>query len=115
MAQHFSELVCWQLARDLRNEVFRLSSAASNIAEGFGRRSHRDFAHFLDMSRASVNEIANRLGESAERRYLDEDEIATALNLVVRTRSATSRLMAYLLTTPTPNRPGSPPRRRGHR
>ncbi len=85
VAKHFSELVCWQLGRELRQHVFRLaalepisadfkfrsqlndaaSSICSNIAEGFGRRSHKDFAHFLDMARSSANEIENRLGEES--------------------------------------------------
>ncbi len=64
MARHFSELECWQLARSLQREVFQLlkkavfasnpksrdnlndaaSSARRNIAEGFGRRGHKEFA-----------------------------------------------------------------------
>ena len=125
-AKHFSELICWQLARDLRQIVFDLtsrstfnadfklrgqlndaaSSACANIAEGFGRKTHRDFSRFLDVSRTSVNEIENRLGESVERRYLKPDDITEALTLVKRTRSSTSRLMRYLDETPTPTRVG---------
>jgi four helix bundle protein len=124
VAKHFSELVCWQLARELRRLVFKLtsrstfnadftlrrqlndaaSSACSNISEGFGRRTHKDFSHFLDLSRSSANEIENRLGESVERDYLTSEDIAEALVLVKRVRSSTSRLMAYLDKTPTPGR-----------
>ena len=120
MAKHFSELICYQLGRQLRQEIFGLttqptfdqdlrfrgqlrdaaSSVCSNISEGFGRSTHRDFARFLDMSRSSVNEIENRLGESVERKYLKAAEIDKALNLGKRTRVATSRLMAYLKRTP---------------
>jgi four helix bundle protein len=122
VAKHFSELVCYQLGRELRKDVFSLttqpafncdlklrsqlrgaaSSVCSNIAEGFGRATHRDFARFLDMSRASINEIEDRLGESVERKYLKAAEIDRALNLGKRTRVATSRLMAYLKRTPDP-------------
>jgi four helix bundle protein len=58
-AKHFRELVCWQLARDLKIELYRFveqphvrrdfrycsqiwdtaASATSNIAEGFARRA----------------------------------------------------------------------------
>jgi four helix bundle protein len=126
VANHFSELICWQLGRDLRKEVFRLSasrrlvvdlkfrsqlndaasSVCANIAEGFGRRSHKDFAHFLDISRSSVNEVENRLMEAVERQYVSQSDIAEALPLVIRVRASTSRLMAYLCRTGTPNSPG---------
>src|SRR5207248_858125 len=106
MAKHFSELICYQLGRQLRQEIFGLttqptfdqdlrfrgqlrdaaSSVCSNISEGFGRSTHRDFARFLDMSRSSVNEIENRL------EYLKAAEIDKALNLGKRTRVAASRL-----------------------
>jgi four helix bundle protein len=67
MARHFSDLTCWQLARGLKKEVTKLlrkpvfkqnqrsrdnladaaSSVRRNIAEGFGRRGHKEFARFL--------------------------------------------------------------------
>jgi four helix bundle protein len=122
MAKRYSELICWQLARDLRKEVFILtskpafdqnfklrgqlldasSSAWANISEGFGRLTHREFHRFLEVSRSSVNEIENRLNEFVEKRYLREQEILTALNLCKRTRVATSRLMASLKHRPDP-------------
>jgi four helix bundle protein len=124
VAKHFSELICWQLARDLRREVFTLtsrvsfnqdfnfraqlrdasSSAAANISEGFGRLTHREFHRFLDVSRTSVAEVENGLGEAVERRYLTDEEIRTALNLCKRTRVAASRLMGYLKQQPDPPR-----------
>ena len=75
-ARHFKELRCWQLANELKKEVFifiahppaakdskfcddvrrSARSAASNIAEGFGRFTHREFAHFLSVARASLVE-----------------------------------------------------------
>ena len=124
MAKRFSELICWQLARDLRQEVFGLtsrktferdfklrgqlreaaSSAASNISEGFARLTHREFHRFLEVSRSSVIEVEDRLGESVEDRYLSPEEIARALNLCKRTSVATSRLMKSLKDRPDPPR-----------
>ena len=120
MAKRFSELICWQLARDLRREVFVLtskatfdqnfklrdqledasSSACANISEGFARLTHREFHRFLEVSRSSVNEVEDRLTESVEKRYLTEQDIRTSLNLCKRTRIATSRLI-YLASSST--------------
>src|SRR5687768_1156462 len=111
-ARHFSELICWQLARALQMHVFKLtakstfncdfklrdqlrsaaSSARSDIAEGFGRMTHRDFAVFLNRSCTSVNEVQNRLTEALDNGYVSDDEIATALVLCRRTCSAASSL-----------------------
>jgi four helix bundle protein len=122
MAKRYSELICWQLARDLRREVFILtskasvnqnfklrsqlqdasSSACANISEGFGRLTHREFHRFLEVSRSSVNEVEDRLIEFVEKRYLREQDIRTALNLCKRTRVATSRLMESLKQRPDP-------------
>src|SRR5438309_483625 len=51
-------------------------SIPANIAEGAGRRSAREFAHFLSNAQGSASEvdtellIANRLGYLAEDKYL---------------------------------------------
>ena len=132
MAKRYSDLICWQLARDLRREVFTLtsnstfnqnfkirdqlrdasSSACANISEGFARLTHREFHRFLEVSRSSVNEVEDRLTESVEKRYLTEQDIRTSLNLCKRTRVATSRLMASLKQRPDPERNRWPKKRR---
>ena len=52
------------LSRDfgLRNQLCRPAvSAMSNVAEGFARKTDRDFAHFLDMARGSCSEVQSLL------------------------------------------------------
>jgi four helix bundle protein len=132
MASHFSELTCWQLADELRQEVFLLtskssfnedfklrsqirdasSSAPSNIAEGFARLTHREFHRFLEVSRSSMNEVDERLGESVTNGYLRQEEIGRALNLAKRARVATSRLMKSIKNRPDPERNRWPRTRR---
>ena len=74
--RHFRELVCWQLSRELKLAVYEFierphirkdfkfcdqlreaaRSAPRNIAEGFSRRTHADFARLLDIARGSLAE-----------------------------------------------------------
>jgi four helix bundle protein len=89
--QRFEELIIWQRGQDLAvdiYETFRDSrdfgfkdqitraavSVSNNIAEGFNRKSRIEFARFLDIARASANEVksmsylAFRLGYISEER-----------------------------------------------
>lgn len=75
--ERFEELTCWQEARALTNEVYRmvgvgalakdfrlrdqLTSASvsvmTNIAEGFARYHRRAFIRFLDIAQSSAAEV----------------------------------------------------------
>jgi four helix bundle protein len=115
-ARRFQDLVCWQLARELKLAVYRFAetppvkrdfkfydqirdAAASpprNIAEGFARRSHADFARFLDVARASLAESQNHLIDAIDRGYLGEDEFKSMNTLAERTCGAIAALQRYL-------------------
>ena len=91
-ARHFSELDCWQLSNDFKREIYRIAerpaltrdrdlyhhirdsaaSAPRNIAEGFARRTHADFARFLDVARASLAESQNHLLDCVDRGYIQQ-------------------------------------------
>ena len=121
-ARHFSELICWQLARELQREIFKItskaafdrnldlrnelrdaaSSARRNIAQGFGRRTHRDIANFFNVSLTSVSEVEDELGEAVDNRYVTVEEIGVALNLCKRTFVATSRFRNSVKDRPDP-------------
>ena len=122
MARHFRDLTCWQLARGLKREVtdllkkpifdrnlrFRenLSDAASsvrrNIAEGFGRRGHKEFARFLNISLSSLKEVEDSLIESVDNEWVTEEEVAEALRFCKRTSVATARLRNAIKDKPDP-------------
>ena len=75
----FEKLEIWHVARALNLEIYRLTqkfpaaenygltsqmrrasvSTTANIAEGAGRNSDRDFAHFLEQAYASLMELAS--------------------------------------------------------
>jgi four helix bundle protein len=121
MAKHFKELVAWQRADPLRQAVWEIAartpamdfkfrdqwtdatrSICSNIAEGFGRRSHRDFARYLTHSCSSLREVEDLIHEAQRRGYLSSTEASELQTLVRRTAVPTGRLLRYLLDHPDP-------------
>lgn len=75
------------------------SSVPANIAEGFHRFSHRDFARFLTIARASLAEVEDRLHHGLTRGYLTADEHARLFVLIKRITTALGRLRTYLPRT----------------
>jgi four helix bundle protein len=122
MAREFTELAAWQLADELRSLVlavlarptvardFRFCdqckdsarSVCSNIAEGFGRYQHKDFARFLRIAVGSLNETRNHLIDGHRSGYLTADELERATGLIRRCSAACSALIRYLKSTPDP-------------
>ncbi|MCB1221519.1 MAG: four helix bundle protein [Planctomycetales bacterium] len=80
-AVSYKDLIVWQLAMDFVAEIYRLTgsfprdemygmtsqirraavSIPANIAEGNGRASRRDYAHFVSIALASAREIETLL------------------------------------------------------
>jgi len=88
-AERFEDLMIWQEARSLVNAIYdtmdkcrdfdfrsqlqRASiSAMNNIAEGFERRTKKDFAHFLDVSKGSAREVRSMLYLAEDRTFIPE-------------------------------------------
>ena len=119
-AKSVEELSAWQLANELRDQIHALtaerrsiddwsfrnqlraavSSVTCNIAEGFGRYRHREFAQFLNIARGSLFEVADHLREGVSRSYWTSEAIAEPLVLCRRTTGAVTRLIIYLKTHP---------------
>ena len=115
-ARHFRELTCWQLSHELKLGIYRFAeesqvkrdgrfyeqirdsaaSAPRNIAEGFARRSHADFARFLDIARGSLAESQNHLQDAMDRGYLEQEEFKRLNSLSERACAAVARLQRYL-------------------
>ena len=57
----------------LRSQIQRASvSIMANIAEGFGRRSDKEFANFLNMAHGSVSETQSHLYVALDLHYIDQ-------------------------------------------
>ena len=122
VARHFRELDCWQLAYTLKVGLYRVArhaarrgdfkfveqvrdaaaSAPRNIAEGFGCKTHKDFARFLDFARASLAECQNHIIDAVDRGYVANPEERDLLVLSQRAIGATAALARYLRSTPDP-------------
>src|SRR3989442_4033630 len=90
--KRFEDIQAWQKARvltkeiyvisgsgdfgkdfDLRSQIRRSSvSILANIAEGQGRRTDKDFAHFLNMSLGSVAETKSHIYLALDLGYLSQ-------------------------------------------
>ena len=76
------------------------TSAASNIAEGFGRCRHREFAQFLRIAMGSLSEVSDLLIDGRARGYVTATQLEAGIKLSTRARSACAALTKYLLRTP---------------
>jgi four helix bundle protein len=83
----------------LRDQVRRASvSIMANIAEGFGRRSDKEFANFLNMAHGSVSEVQSHLYVALDLNYIEStkfDEMYSLLDEISRmTLALAQRLRA---------------------
>ena len=79
-------------------------SIPSNIAEGFGRDSNTDFAHFLTIARGSLYETMTQLQIAVDLGYISALDPALEALISEVGRMLTSMLKKYgsLHCTPTP-------------
>jgi four helix bundle protein len=116
MARRYEDLDAWRLADRLRQEIIALtetgsasldfrfrdqtrdaaSSAARNIAEGFGRFRPRDFLRFMQFSISSTMEASDLITDGIEREYFNVSSIKAVTHLVQRSLQVLRRLLPSL-------------------
>jgi four helix bundle protein len=124
VARHFRELLVWQLADDLRQQIYRLTrrprfaaderlrkqtddaieSACRNIAEGFAG-SHKQFRNYLLIARRSLNEIRDCLRAALLKGHIGADDLPPIWALTRRLFPALASLIHHLETTDDHGRP----------
>ncbi|MEO5738987.1 MAG: four helix bundle protein [Vicinamibacterales bacterium] len=110
------DLDAWRLADQIRQRVVAVTASAptskdfkycnqirdsassvpANVAEGFARKSPRDFARFLSIAKGSLLETQDRILDGAERRYIGEQDAVELMQLTARCDRVITRLRAYL-------------------
>ena len=72
LVKNFPVYETYGLGGQLRRAVV---SIASNIAEGSGRASEKDFAHFLQVSLGSAHEVETQLHIAYQLGYITQDDL----------------------------------------
>ncbi len=118
---NFKELKIWQVSRGLAKEVYVLTrdfppderfgmtsqlrrcvvSISSNIAEGSGRGTDKDFAQFLNISLASSYQLESLLLISLDLGIVSSDQLSTLLPKVTEIQLMTYALIKALRQTTT--------------
>ncbi len=81
----------------LTNQMRRASvSIAANIAEGCGRSSRAQFAHFLDISAGSASELQDQLLLARDLNFLSEQSHKTLDDQVTEVKQMLASLMRKL-------------------
>ena len=71
-------------------------SISSNIAEGAGRPTDADFAHFLDLSLGSSNEVETQLLISKNLRYITNDQYDNLMVKLIEIQKQLTGLIASI-------------------
>ena len=118
----FENLDCWKEARQLTRQVYeavrqnsewerdirlcgQIQSAAgsvmANIAEGFVRRSNKEFVQFLFIAMSSSAEVQSHLYIAVDQGYLLKDIFESIYEQANKTARIISGLIKYLRTKQT--------------
>lgn len=118
--RRFEEILAWQKARELVRETYRVCgiapfsrdfglkdqicraavSSMTNVAEGFGRKSSKDFAHFLDVARGSTLEVQSLLYVACDLKYIQSEEFEKLYKIAEETISLIAGFTSYLRNQP---------------
>ena len=114
--EKFEDIVAWQKARELVKEIYRLSgegqfsrdyglrdqlrraavSVMLNIAEGFARKTSREFIQFLVVAHGSVAEVQSALYVALDQSYISQPQFESLYKLADETSKLIMGFSSYL-------------------
>ena len=94
LIKNFEEIEAWQKARELTNKIYEITcsdnfvndftlkgqirkasiSIMLNIAEGYARRSNREFKKFLNYAHGSCAEVQSAIYIALDQKYISKDK-----------------------------------------
>ena len=118
----FEDIQAWQKARELNKGIYNITknphfskdfslrdqirrasvSIMANIAEGYGRKSKKEFANFLNMAHGSAAEVQCHLYIALDNNYINEENFKMTYNKVEEVSKMIQGFMKYLNNSPTP-------------
>ena len=93
--------------RDQLSDAAR--SGPRNIAEGFARFKHKEFAQFARIAKGSEGEVLNHLIDAVDSGYLSKEEFPRFEHAAKKALLAVNGLIRYLEATPDPPQFGAHP------
>jgi four helix bundle protein len=72
-------------------------SISNNIAEGFDRRTSKEFARFLDIARGSCSEVKSMLYLALRLGYINKEQRDEYISLSIEISKTINGLQKYLL------------------
>ena len=118
MIKDYKDLIVWQKAMEAAAEIYKLVkrlpkeemyalsdqmrraaiSIPSNIAEGQARNSSKEFNQFLAIAKGSKAELETQLLLCVKVGYLTDNDIASAINLLIEIGKIINTLQQKLIT-----------------
>ncbi len=114
--ENFENIQAWQKARELTRAIYKTTlstpfskdfflrdqirsasiSIMANIAEGFGRKSNKEFANVLNMAHGSAAEIQSHLVVALDLNYLSKESFESLYADVEAVSKMIQKFMNYL-------------------
>ncbi len=112
----FEDIQAWQKARGLNKEIYSITeshsfsrdfslrdqmrrasvSVMANIAEGFGRKSKKEFSNFLNMAHGSAAEVQCHLYVALDLQYMTKADFETLYDKAEEVSRMIQGFMKYL-------------------
>ena len=117
----FEEIEAWQKARELTNKIYQISvendftndftlrnqirkasaSIMLNIAEGYARKSNREFRQFLDYAHGSCAEVQSALYIAFDQKYFSQQQFTNLYNVTEEISKMITSFSLYLFKNVT--------------